>query len=80
MNSMNVVYSSPFYYVAEYPSQNGFELINRQHGMGTFLRGDIASAFRRSLANVIAVSPSAEIVDEFLGNFDGLMNQPTVYH
>ena len=80
MNSMHVVYNSPHYYVVEYPGQNGFELVNRQHGKGTFLRGDIASSFRQSLANVIADSPSVEVVDEFLGNFDGLMNQPTVYH
>ncbi|MGH8750833.1 MAG: DUF3567 family protein [Burkholderiales bacterium] len=77
---MNVVYSSPHYYVVEYSGQDGFELINRQHGMGTFLRGDIAAAFRLSLANVFAVNPTAELVDEFLENFDGLMNQPAVYH
>jgi hypothetical protein len=80
MNSMNVVYNSPHYYVAEYPVQNGFELINRHQGTGTFLRGEIASLFRQSLANVIAVSPSAEVVDEFLENFDGLMTQPAVLH
>lgn len=77
---INVVYSSPHYYVAEYPGQNGFELINRQHGRGTFLLGNIATSFRQSLADVIAISPSVETVDEFLGNFDGLMNQPAVYH
>ena len=50
MNSMNVLYSSPHYYVAEYPGQDGYELINLHQGTGTFLRGDIASAFRRTLA------------------------------
>ena len=80
MNSMNVVYSSPHYYVAEYPVQNGFELINLHQGTGTFLRGEIASSFRRSLATVIAGSPTVEVVDEFLENFDGLMIQPAVLH
>ena len=80
MNSMSVVYSSPHYYVAEYPGQNGFELINLHQGTGTFLRGEIASSFRRSLANVIAGSHSVEVVDEFLENFDGLMIQPAVLH
>ncbi|MGH8712146.1 MAG: DUF3567 family protein [Burkholderiales bacterium] len=80
MNSMNVVYSSPHYYVAEYPVQNGFELINLHQGTGTFLRGEIASSFRRSLATVIAGSPTVEVVDEFLENFDGLMIQPALLH
>ena len=80
MNSMNVVYSSPHYYVAEYPGQNGFELINLHQGTGTFLNGEIASSFRRSLATVIAGSPTVEIVDEFLEHFDGLMTQPAVLH
>jgi uncharacterized protein DUF3567 len=80
MNSMNVVYTSPHYYVAEYPVQNGFELINLHQGTGTFLRGVVASSFRRSLATVIAGSPSVEVVDEFLENFDGLMTQPAVLH
>jgi hypothetical protein len=80
MNSMNVVYNSPHYYVAEYPVQNGFELINLHQGTGTFLRGEIASLFRQSLANVIAESHSVEVVDEFLENFDGLMIQPAVLH
>jgi Protein of unknown function (DUF3567) len=80
MNSMNVVYSSPHYYVAEYPVQNGFELINLHQGTGTFLCGDVASSFRRTLAVVIAGNPTAELVDEFLENFDGLMTQPAVLH
>jgi Protein of unknown function (DUF3567) len=80
MNSMNVVYSSPHYYVAEYPVENGFELINLHQGTGTFLRGEVAASFRRSLATVIAGSPTVETVDEFLERFDGLMIQPAVLH
>ena len=80
MNSMNVLYSSPHYYVAEYPGQDGYELINLHQGTGTFLRGNMASSFRRSLATVIADSPTIEVMDEFLENFDGLMTQPAVLH
>jgi hypothetical protein len=76
---MNVVYSSPHYHVVEYPNLNGFELINNRAGLGIFIRGDIASAFRASMKGLVAQHAGADEMDEVVGGFDPLM-QPLNYH
>ncbi len=76
---MNVVYSSAQYHVVEFPGQ-GFELINKVTSVGTYLHGAAGMKFRDYLAEVIADDASIESVDDFLGNFDALMNQPAIYH
>ncbi|MES2354900.1 MAG: DUF3567 family protein [Pseudomonadota bacterium] len=78
---MNLVYVSPQYQVVEYAGeQGGFELINRQLGLGTYLRGELAEKFRRCLTDVFSEEPTEESVDEFLGNFDDILQQPAIFH
>ena len=78
---MNVIYDSENYYVAEYPAQHGYELIDKHHQRGTFFQGDVADRFAQSLRNVFAEEgASVERLDEFLGDFDGLMVQSVLYH
>ncbi len=77
---MNVVYNSQHYYVVEYAAFNGFELVDKQSGTGTFIQGDTAIRFRNGLSNVIDKDPSAETVDEFIEEFDDIMIQPVTYH
>lgn len=76
---MNVVYSSPHYHVLEYPDLDGFELINNHAGLGLFIRGEIASAFRASMNGLMAQNADADEMDEAIGGFDPLM-QPLTYH
>jgi len=81
VKNMNLVYVSPQYQVVEYAGdQGGFELINRQLGVGTYLRGELAEKFRRCLTDVFEQEPTEESVDEFLGYFDDMMQQPAVFH
>lgn len=77
---MNTVYSSKQYYVIEYPGHNGYEVIDKQLGVGGYLQGDLALSFAQSLAEVIADDPTDDKVDEFLGNFNALMTQPVSFH
>ena len=76
---MNVVYSSHHYHVVEFPGL-GFEVIKKPSAMGTYLQGDTANRFRQHFAELVAEQASVELVDDYLGNFDALMNQPAVYH
>lgn len=76
---MHIVYSSPRYSVVEYPEQNGIELINRERGMGAFIQGDVAVAFRASMEGTIGETPTEEEVDEFIGDFEVLM-KPVSLH
>lgn len=78
---MNVVYNSENYYVVEYAAdRRGFELIDKQTRMSTFFHGDVADKFAESINSAIAEDASPENIDEFLGNFDILLNQPVVLH
>ena len=75
---MQIVYNSQNYHVVEYDGTVGYELINKPAGVGIFLSGDVAVAFRDNFARVVAEDSSADSIDDFLGGFDALMNQPAV--
>lgn len=77
---MNIIYASDNYYVVEYPAQHGYELVDKRVQRGTFFQGDVADRFSQSLHAAVAEDASVERVDDFLGSFDILMNQPVVVH
>ncbi|HUO43312.1 MAG TPA: DUF3567 family protein [Burkholderiales bacterium] len=77
---MNIVYDSENYYVLEYPAQNGYEVVDKQAGRGTYLHGDVARKFRTSIIDVIAEDPSIERVDEFLADFGGPIDFRVAVH
>lgn len=77
---MNVIYNSDNYYVVEYPAGHGYELVDKRSGRGTFFHGDVADKFVLAIRRALAEEASAEHVDEFLGSFDVLLNNPVVYH
>jgi len=77
---MNIIYSSDSYYVVEYPAQHGYELVDKRSQRGTFFQGDVADRFAQSLKAAVAEEATEERVDEFLGGFDILLNQPLVVH
>jgi hypothetical protein len=79
-NAMQVVYSSQHYHVVSYPDVEGYELVNKPAGAGAYIHGTVASAFRENLEKVLAEDATVESIDEFLGGFDALMNQPTSIH
>ena len=78
--TMNIIYASDSYYVVEYPAQHGYELVDKRSQRGTFFQGDVADRFAKSLHEAVAAEASVEGVDEFLGGFDILLNQPLVVH
>jgi hypothetical protein len=80
LRDMVIVYNSESYYVVEYPKQHSFEVVDKCAGRGAYLSGDLAERFRWSIKSVIAVSPSEEDVDKFLGELDALMTQRVAFH
>jgi len=77
---MNIIYASDNFYVVEYPAQHGYELVDKRVQRGTFFQGDVADRFSQSLHAAVAEDASVERVDDFLGSFDVLLNQPLVVH
>ena len=77
---MYIVYNSDNYCVVAYPNQDGYELVDKTSGLGTFIRGDVAAHFRDSIRDAVAQDLSTDRIDEYIGHFSALMTQPVVYH
>ncbi len=82
---MNMIYNSPNYCVVEFgaseaASSGGFEIMDKHAKREIFLAGSMADGFRRSVAELIASEPTVEEVDEYLSQFDPLMQQPMTLH
>ena len=78
--AMRIVYNSEQYYVAEYPGQDGLELVDKRSARGTYFQGDVAKKFVDALNAAVGGNGSIEQVDEFLDGFSTLLNSPVVYH
>jgi hypothetical protein len=84
--AMNMIYNSPNYCVVEFKSaegevfSGGYEIMDKTAKREIFLGGVLAEKFRFDVTQLIATEPSIEEVDDFLSNFEGLMQQPLVLH
>jgi hypothetical protein len=78
--TMNVLYDSEHYYVVEFPGRGGIELVDKAACRGAFLEGAVESHFRASMAHLATGGPTAESVDEFLGHYEALLNNPVILH
>ena len=77
---MNLIYNSDNYYVVEYPTNHGYELVDKQAARATYLHGEAADRFVASMKDAIAQDASVEHVDEFIDHFDLAFNLPLVFH
>jgi hypothetical protein len=83
---MNMIYNSPNYCVVEFKAAEGphgpggYEIMDKTAKREIYLDGVLAEKFRNDVALLIAREPSIEEVDDFLSNFEGLMQQPLVLH
>jgi len=73
--SMNMVFSSPYYQVFEYPELDAIELVDNVRATGTLIQGEMAAGFRASLQDLATQQPTAEDVDELIGGYEALMHQ-----
>lgn len=78
--SANLMFSSPYYQVVEYPELDAIELMDTSRATGTLIQGALAATFRASLQDLFAHEPSVEAVDEMIGGYQALMNLPVRYH
>jgi hypothetical protein len=85
--SMNVLFNGALYYVAEISDQlagsRGFEVVNKRTGHGAFLDGAVADKMRTSFHLFMVErggQATADEVEEFISDYDGLLMQRVVYH
>ena len=85
---MQMIYNSPNYCVVEFPPQDGhsamraggYEIVDKNARREIFIDGAMAARFREDVQKLIEAEQSLDEVDEFLGQFDILMQQPVVLH
>lgn len=80
MPNMQIIYNSSHYHVVEYANENLYEVIDKVLGMGGYFQGEVATAFRESLAQVIERDPTSDSVDDFLTEYNCLMTHPVRFH
>jgi Protein of unknown function (DUF3567) len=84
-NGMNMIYNSANYCVVEFKSDEGkfsqgYEIMDKAARREIYLAGALAEQFKENVQQLISREPSVEQVDDFLSQFEGLMQQPLVLH
>ncbi|PLZ02234.1 DUF3567 domain-containing protein [Burkholderia sp. WAC0059] len=85
---MQMIYNSPNYCVVEFPPQaghlamlsGGYEIVDKNARREIFIDGMMAARFRESVQKLMEEDQSLDEVDEFLGQFDSLMQHPVIMH
>ncbi|PXW29418.1 BTH_I0359 family protein [Paraburkholderia caballeronis] len=85
---MQMIYNSPNYCVVEFPPQDGhvamksggYEIVDKNARRELFIDGAMAARFREDVQKLMDTEQSLDEVDEFLGQFDSLMQHPVVLH
>jgi hypothetical protein len=76
---MHVIYNSDHYYVVQYSDQHAYELVDKHSARGAFFRGEGAARFMEFMRIAVGEDASTEHVDDFLGNFDVLLDRRVVH-
>ena len=60
--------------------RGGFEIVDKFAKKDIFLEGAVAETFKAGAMALMAGEPSEEDIDEYIGRFTTLMQQPLVLH
>ncbi|HWH82234.1 MAG TPA: DUF3567 domain-containing protein [Burkholderiaceae bacterium] len=61
-------------------SHGGYEIVDKFARKEIFLQGAMAEHFKEGVQALIETQPSEEEIDDFIGTFASLMQQPLVVH
>jgi hypothetical protein len=90
---MNMLYNSDSYAVVQFEvpadadrsadgdlKRGGYEIVDKFARKEIFIEGALAEGFKLGVQALIETSPSVEELDEYIGRFASLMQQPLVLH
>lgn len=77
---MQMVFNNPVLYVADYPAQDGIEIIDKRSGSGAFLRNGAAQRFRAAFVEFMSGEPDLDAFEEFIDDYEPMLTQRAVYH
>ena len=61
-------------------SHGGYEIVDKFARKEIFLQGAMAESFKEGVAALIETKPSEEEIDDYIGRFTSLMQQPVILH
>jgi hypothetical protein len=61
-------------------TRGGYEIVDKIARKEIFIEGALAASFREGVDALIESSPTEEALDDFVGGYAGLMQQPVVMH
>jgi hypothetical protein len=61
-------------------NRGGYEIVDKFARREIFIEGALAQSFKEGVEALIESEPSEEEIDEYLGRFSSLMQQPVVLH
>ena len=61
-------------------TRGGYEIVDKFARKEIFLEGAMAQTFKEGVEALIETSPSEEELDDFIGRFTSLAQQPVILH
>ena len=61
-------------------TRGGYEIVDKFARKEIFIEGAMAESFKEGVAALIETSPSEEEIDDYIGRYASLMQQPVVLH
>lgn len=89
---MQMLYNSDHYVVVEFDlaadtsgaaggeRRGGYEIVDKFARKEIFIEGALAESFKAGVQALIENTPTEEAIDEFIGRYVPLMQQPLVLH
>ena len=87
---MQILYNSDSFVVvafevpgpADAPALNrgGYEIVDKFARKEIFLQGALAERFKQGVAALVETGPSPEAIDEYIGGYTGMAQQPVTMH
>ena len=91
---MNMLYNSDSFVVVEFDvpalagslsvggelRRGGYEIVDKFARKENFIEGALAETFKLGVQALIETSPSVEELDDYVGRYSSLMQQPLVLH
>lgn len=65
---------------AAMPARGGYEIVDKSSRKEIFLEGVLAEQFKAGVQALMETQPSEEELDEYIGRFGALAQQPLVLH
>lgn len=77
---MNVVYNSDNYAIVAYPTQQGFELVDKLGSRTLFVHGSVAIGLREAIDSIPFEARDEESIDSLLEDYCIGAARPILYH